>query len=618
MTAPTTTFRLLDDRVGWDPRAGDGLTQVVIDAGALQLAGTGPAGYAAAGTLTARLSRSRGDGAWWLADRTGLRRLAACDEQFVPWQVLRRVRAVGADLGTVGIVQNSGAIVIFDTATAAVVGRAHIPGAVAIRGTGRGFVVHDHSGADHSIDPSGLICQSRPGCAPGTAVPPAPNPLAGLAPGLAIGADGFCIAGRGCFDWRGRPLPASNLAILGDGRQPRGQYLSLPLDSGIPGCRWHRVRIDADVPDGCLVEAAVATTDGPADGRISPVATAGPWQPFPTGDPHPDDWYPLGSNVTDNTLRVAPGRYAYLRIRLTGDGRSTPRVHQVRLDLPRHGTLDLLPAVYAEEPAARDFSERFLSLFDAHLERLDDLLDRRPALFDGAALPDDALGWLGGLIGVGFEPQMTIERRRALLAAAPDLYRRRGTPGGLVDTLRIALGVSASLEEPGTARPWGAVGQARLGSVRLFGRSRARVLLGSSVLGRARIHSGGDPDHDAVLSGAGRLRVFVGLGADLDVATRVVRSQSPAPVLVSVRAARPGFVVGGLRVGVDTMLTSPAPAVVGSVVLRRSGVLGGGRHGPGITIVGRSTVAPFGARPTGYAASVSAFGDNPCEDCGTE
>jgi len=34
MTGPVTTFRLLDARVGWDPRPGDGLAGVSLDGGA--------------------------------------------------------------------------------------------------------------------------------------------------------------------------------------------------------------------------------------------------------------------------------------------------------------------------------------------------------------------------------------------------------------------------------------------------------------------------------------------------------------------------------------------------------------------------------------------------------
>ena len=618
MSPPVMTFRLLDERTGWDARPGDGLAGAVIEDGVLRLAAAGSDGNAAARALAARISRSRRDGTWWLGGGSGVRRLGPCDAQFVQWRVMRRVRAVAAGWWTVAVAQDSGAVTIFDAGTGARVGATHIPGVVAIRATERGFVARTAAGDEHWVDLSGLVCRSVPGCTPGAALPPDPKWWAPPPAGLTIGEAGFCIAGRGCFDWRGRALTAADLPALGTSRVTQGQYLSLPLDSGIPGCRWHRVRIDADIPDSCGLEAAVATTDGPARGRTPPAPTPGPWQSFPTGDPHPDDWYSLGPGVIDDTLQIASGRYAYLRIRLTGDGRTSAQVHQVRLDLPRHTTLDLLPAAYAADPVARDFSERFVSLFDAQIEEIDEVIARQPALFDAAALPDDALGWLGGLIGIGFEPQMTVARRRALLAAAPDLFRRRGTPGGLVDTLRIALGVTASLEELGTARPWGAVGSARTGSVRLFGRSRARVLLGSSILGRARIHSDGKPDDDAVLSGAGRLRVHVGPGADVDVVTRVVRSQSPAPTQISVLAAAPGVTVGGIRVGVQAVGGAPDPAVVGTVVLRRHGVLRGGRRRPGATVVGQPLLPPRSGRELVPAAPNTASGADPCEESGTE
>src|SRR5262249_863935 len=191
------------------------------------------------------------------------------------------------------------------------------------------------------------------------------------------------------------------------------------------------------------------------------------WADFPTGDPHPSDWFTVRQGTSDSTLGAAPGRYGYLRIRLTSAGAATPQVYQVRLDLPRQTSLSQLPQVYADDTLAADFSERFLSLFDAHLEEIDEVLARRPALLDADALPDDALGWLAGLLGIGFEAEMPVARRRALLQAAPALFRQRGTPQGLADTVAVALGVSCAVDEVGTTRPWGALGDARAGSVRL-------------------------------------------------------------------------------------------------------------------------------------------------------
>ena len=245
-----------------------------------------------------------------------------------------------------------------------------------------------------------------------------------------------------------------------------------------------------------------------------------------------------------------------------------------------------------------DFTERFLGVFDAWLEQVDDTIARRDALLDADALPNDALGWLASLIGIGFEAEMPPQRRRALLAAAPDLHRRRGTPSGLLDTLRVALGVSAWLEERGTHRPWGAVGSARLGGVRLFGRSTARVHLGTSRLGRARLVSGGDPDLDAVRADASRVIVNLpsvddaGRRVDTALVSRVVRSQSPAHIATTVAVARgaTGFVTGLARVGVDTTLSRPAPAVVGRMGVGRHGVVASGRA-RGLALLGRQTVS---------------------------
>jgi phage tail-like protein len=262
----------------------------------------------------------------------------------------------------------------------------------------------------------------------------------------------------------------------------------------------------------------------------------------------------------------------------------------VRLDLPRRTSLDDLPAVYSEDPGAREFGERFLSLFDAQLEDVDEVVARRDALLDPVALPDDALAWLAGLLGLGFEAEMTAEQRRALIAAAPALYRRRGTPSGLVDTLKIALGVDATVQELGPERPWGAAGTARIGGFRLFGRSRARVRLGTSRLGTAPLVARGDPDDDARVAGANRILVTAATGSPRELVERVVRSQTPAHVLPRVRVPDPGFVLTELHVGIDTVLLPPRPAVVGAVRLGREGVLRGGRAPCSVHVVGRSLI----------------------------
>ena len=580
-----TTFRLLGGPAGWDARPGDGLDGLVLADGALVLADSG--GRGGTGPLPDLLAWSGRDHTWWIGGRFGLRRWGPCDEAPAPPGPVRRpVLAIAAGDGLLVVLLRNGrgTVLILDSRTGYQYGEADVPGAVGVAVVRRAVVVVDRRGRLVHLDRSGLVCGTEETCLPPTSALPRPAVAGAHVVTDAAGKPlAYHVPGHGWVDPDGRPAdpPTESWAA----EETVGTYRSLPLDSGLPGCRWHRVRVDATVPSGTSVRLAVATSDAPPEDH----------------EPHAVDWFDVGVGVTDALLRTPPGRWAFLRVRLAGDGRRTPVLHGIRLDLPRRTAVDDLPAVFSEDPRARDFTERFVGLFDAWLEDVDDVLDRRAALLDPAALPDDALGWLGGLIGLGFEAEMSVERRRALLAAAPDLYRRRGTPQGLLDTLRVALGVTATVEEPARQRPWGAIGTARVGAVRLFGRSDARFRLGTSRLGRAPMVAGGDPDLDALRAGTHRVRVHLrpvaddGAPVDAALVARVVRSQSPAHLVTTVATpSSTGYAAGLARVGVDTVLTVPSPAVLGGAragapeggpeagrtVLRRHGVVAPGRRRP--------------------------------------
>ena len=83
-----------------------------------------------------------------------------------------------------------------------------------------------------------------------------------------------------CFSWDAEPLDSlpTGTATL----QTAGQLLTMAIDSGQPRCRWHRVRVDADVPARTSVLVAVATSEDPTPpGTIAELAPDG----FPAGPP---------------------------------------------------------------------------------------------------------------------------------------------------------------------------------------------------------------------------------------------------------------------------------------------------------------------------------------------
>jgi phage tail-like protein len=438
-------------------------------------------------------------------------------------------------------------------------------------------------------------------------------------PLVRVSARGFCLdrgAGTGtarvrCWNWQGRAVDPARIrpdAATTHAFEPRGQLLTRALDSGVPRCRWHRLRIDADVPLNTALEISVSTSEAvapPPQGGASPP----PWNGFASGVPHPDDWQPVAAPATDMLIRQPAGRYLFVRMRLTGPGTATPVVRRLRLDLPRATSADLLPIVYREEPDSADFTERFVGLFDATLNELDATVTRAPALLDVAGVPDELLPWVGRILGMTVDPGLTPHRRRQLLKAAPGLFRRRGTRSALIEAIQLATGLDAVVEEPGLARAWGAVGgatagaaiePARLGKVRLFGRGDARLRLGASRLGRTRLRSYGDPDLDP--HSAGAFRIAVGLPA-LDAATRgrieqLVDDLVPGHVLTDITTGRAdGFwLLPAAKLAVDTRLGQSAPPVLGDVGVR----------------LNRTTVLPRRASRRGGFALGHAFGCGSC------
>jgi hypothetical protein len=121
----------------------------------------------------------------------------------------------------------------------------------------------------------------------------------------------------------------------------------------------------------------------------------------------------IGPGATDFLVDQPPGRFLRLRLRLSGDGAATPVVRRIRLDFPRVTSADLLPPAFRQDPAADDFTERFLSLFDATLAELDRVIERYPALLDPAGVPDRVLPWLAGLLGLSFEAGWDADPARA-------------------------------------------------------------------------------------------------------------------------------------------------------------------------------------------------------------
>jgi phage tail-like protein len=106
-----------------------------------------------------------------------------------------------------------------------------------------------------------------------------------------------------------------------------------------------------------------------------------------------------------------------------------------------------LPGLYRDD----EFTQRFTQAFDEVLAGAMQVLDCLPAYLDPALAPDDFLEWVGSWVGAAPDATWPLERRRAFVASATELFRARGTAAGLAAHVAIFTGGEVEIAEPGAA-----------------------------------------------------------------------------------------------------------------------------------------------------------------------
>lgn len=107
-----------------------------------------------------------------------------------------------------------------------------------------------------------------------------------------------------------------------------------------------------------------------------------------------------------------------------------------------------MPALYQEDP----FAQAWLSGLDDVLAPIFSSIDNFVAYLDPDLAPPDFLDWLATWMGLVADETWPVERRRAFVSSASQLYRMRGTAKGLAAHVQIfSEGEVAILERGATA-----------------------------------------------------------------------------------------------------------------------------------------------------------------------
>jgi phage tail-like protein len=428
---------------------------------------------------------------------------------------------------------------------------------------------------------------------------------------------GLVIAALTCYGDRellatGGGLPVTRFAREG-GWVERGFFWTGPIETVAPAISWHRWRATTDpVAGDAHLQLFSAIVDRTAPDPVVSDETA----PFASGwsaAPRDEADVVILSDAAKSVLaagEIDPAAdqegpvspiWIWLGGVFSGEGRASPVVRRLRLDLGPASPLRYLPAIYREGPRRRLFLDLALAALDSELGRVGDTLDELPRLIDPAATPADWLPWLGSWLDVELVEDAPETDKRRIIAEAFALYARRGTRDGLRRALKLFAGVDATIDEPIAGAALFVLDDgASLG----FTTGLAPTYPGGAVLGRSAtlgqshllpVEQTGTP---LFADRAHRFVVNVHAAQLTEPATRrlidwVLTHERPAHVDYEVRVVEPRMRVGvQATLGVDAIVggVSPMPPFADGVPLDRQQTLpadprwSGGRVGAGLRV----------------------------------
>ncbi len=217
----------------------------------------------------------------------------------------------------------------------------------------------------------------------------------------------------------------------------QGEYEALSLDSGINECKWHRIKLEAEIPDNAWIEINYC---------------------FSGFELNSIDW----NNVKFGTIilkkgyldslifpyeDIESGQYLSLNIILkrVGDAPS-PVLNRVQAFYERESYLRYLPEFYQDEENRRDFYERFLSIFESSFLQKEEDIINIAKYFDPKSTPEGFLPWLASWMDLELYGLLK-EKNRDFILKAIQFYNKKGTVAGLQELVYFLVNTEMKNKE---------------------------------------------------------------------------------------------------------------------------------------------------------------------------
>jgi phage tail-like protein len=375
-----------------------------------------------------------------------------------------------------------------------------------------------------------------------------------------------------------------------------GEYYSKTLDKGLEKKPWHRLDLDAVLPESTSVHISYYSSDDVTLKRMIDEIHASEQSVRRKIDEINNLLGPLWSEQERPSKGMlfrgekATGRYLWLKVTLTTfDEAQKPYLNSIKIYYPRISYLRYLPATYQEDPISSDFLERFLSIFETVFYGIESEIESLFRYFDPAITPEGFLPWLASWLHLALDEDWPPEVKRNLIAKAIDIYKKKGTPSGIADFIELVIGQRPIIyEDAEFAEPFVLGGQYHVGESIIVTKGPARGFrLGDdSILGMTAIRDVPMSLDDPFKASTHRFTVMLNLnkvqyGRHRQSIRRILDEEKPAHTVYTLRLIADTKLGHLIYVGVNTKLDGIKPfclgisSIPGNTVLNIKGEKGG-------------------------------------------
>ena len=203
------------------------------------------------------------------------------------------------------------------------------------------------------------------------------------------------------------------------GEKKYGCHIFPFLNSGIPQCQWHRIRLNADIPENATITISFSTSENSHEDETGICEDeTGIWS----------EGLVFKKNAKDALIQAPPGQYIRLKIELHREGEKLPVLEHVKVYYPRLSYLRYLPEIYQENS---EFLEQYLSIFESALYDSEECISLIPLYFDPMAAPEEFYRWLADWVSLDLYELLTDDEKREFILKAVEFYKQKGTLSGL-------------------------------------------------------------------------------------------------------------------------------------------------------------------------------------------